>query len=108
VLAIHAQVNNQSVDKTVELVFARGVKGATMSGAFDERLKPTMAGTKEMAEFQHYFDGLNLAKGQRLSFAAVGGTLTTKLDTTVLGCIKSAKLCNAIFDSYIGKPCPKP
>jgi len=50
----------------VQLVFARGVKGETMKGAFDERLKPTLNGTKEMAAFQKYFDGLTLEKGQRL------------------------------------------
>lgn len=95
-------VNAQHVDKTVQLVFARGVKGETMKGAFDERLKPTLNGTKEMAAFQKYFDGLTLEKGQRLSFSAVGGTLVTKLDKTTLGSIKSAPLCKAIFNSYMG------
>jgi hypothetical protein len=62
-------VNAQHVDKTVQLVFARGVKGETMKGAFDERLKPTLGGTKEMTQFQKYFDGITLEKGQRLRCA---------------------------------------
>jgi len=44
----------------------------------------------------------------KCSFSAVGGTLVTKLDKTTLGSIKSAPLCKAIFNSYMGAPPPPP
>mmetsp|Transcript_43929 Transcript_43929/g.82142 ORF Transcript_43929/g.82142 Transcript_43929/m.82142 type:complete len:166 (-) Transcript_43929:304-801(-) len=95
-------IMEKALEKTVQLVFARGVKGPAVLNALDERLRPTLEGTPELDEFRTYFNGVKLEKGQSLSFSSVYGVLTTKKDGKVLGSINSVPLCNALFDVYLG------
>jgi len=94
--------SEKRMEKTVLLTFARNVGGEKICEAFDERLEPVLSGTKELETFQKYFRGMKLAKGQSLSFSATHGVLTTNYNGKILGSINSNKLCEVLFDAYLG------
>jgi len=94
--------SEKGMEKTVLLRFARTVDGEKIMSAFDERLKPALSGTAELEAFQGYFQGMKLEKGQALSFSAAHGVLTTNHNGKVLGSINSSKLCEVLFDAYLG------
>eukprot|EP00238_Polyblepharides_amylifera_P005503 CAMPEP_0196581286 /NCGR_PEP_ID=MMETSP1081-20130531/33434_1 /TAXON_ID=36882 /ORGANISM="Pyramimonas amylifera, Strain CCMP720" /LENGTH=197 /DNA_ID=CAMNT_0041901463 /DNA_START=364 /DNA_END=957 /DNA_ORIENTATION=- len=95
-------INSAAMQKTLQLVFARNLKGASVRDALSERLKPKLGGSTEYKDFQSYFDGVQLKKGQNLSFSSVNGVLTTQFEGKTLGCINSPALCEALFDIYLG------
>lgn len=94
--------SSNDIEKTIQLIFARGVKGPTVLAALDERLKPTLEGTAELTAFRELFKDVLLEKGQELSFTADRGVLTTKKNNKTIGAINSAPLCCALFDIYLG------
>lgn len=101
--AIETFALSNDIEKTIQLIFARGVKGASVLAALDERLKPKLEGTPELTAFRELFDGLKVEKGNQISFTADYGVLTTRANNKSLGAINSKVLCDALFDIYLGK-----
>ena len=97
---------------TLRLVMTRDVDGGDMAEAFDDALRPRVeraaaelnmpGGEAALTRFRRYFDR-ELAKETELLFSWLpDGTLVSSVQGEVKGEIRSAALCWALFDVYLG------
>lgn len=117
--AFYEELLKENFGKTLRLVMTRNVNGKDMAEAFEDALGPRvtraaeeleMPGREEaLQEFRNYFDVEKLTKETELVFTWLPqGTLVTSIQGEVAGEIRSAALCWALFDVYLGaKPISK-
>ena len=91
----------ESVDKSLRLVFARGVDGKTISEAFAERLKAAPAAP--VAALKAALSALKLERGSVLSLSASSGKLTVTSGAAKPTTIASKELVSALFAAYLGE-----
>jgi len=113
-------------EKTLRLVFARGVKADAVADALAERLEPKARGSAPersvpqnvrslaspqlgkaspaLAAFKAAFAGASINRGTVVTLsAAKGGKLTCVVAGKAQKRIASPELCRALFDIYLGK-----
>jgi len=104
-LRASADVVAADAEKSLRLVFARGVKADAVADALAERLEPKLGkASPALAAFKAAFAGAFITRGTVVTLAVQrGGKLSCCVAGKAAKPIASPELCRALFDIYLGR-----
>jgi hypothetical protein len=112
--AFFQRLLDMRIPMTLRLVMTRDVAGEAIGNAFDEALKPRLAGASTelnrpdiaaaLERFRGHFNLRELARGTEIVFScSPGGRLNATVNAESRPEIQSPALCSALFDVYLGE-----